>query len=81
MDEANAPPPTPESKAHAISTLKEQSLSDNTMPAISIGAHSKRDVEKTTFLPPETWVRNELGIRSVPPESPATPGRRKSAAL
>ena len=45
IDDANAPPPTPLSKAHAIRALKGQSLSDRTMPAIIIGIQSKIDVE------------------------------------
>lgn len=80
MLEANAPPPTPERKAHASRALNGQLISDKTIPVIIIGTHNKIDVVYTTFLPPQTWVKNELEIRRVAPDKPATPGKRKRMA-
>ena len=80
MLEANAPPPIPERKAHAIRALNAQLASDKTITVIIIGMHNNRDVEYTTFLPPQTWVKNELEIRRVAPDKPAMPGKRKRMA-
>ena len=45
MDDATAPPPTPERVAHASKVLNEQAVSDNTMAVITMGMHSKMELE------------------------------------
>ena len=45
MDEANAPPPTPEMRAHAIKVLKLQFGSAKTIPAMIIGMQRSKEVE------------------------------------
>ena len=77
MDEAKAPPPTPERSAATRRTLKGALELLRAIPARSMGMHRSKEVMKTTLRPPDTWVMKELGMRRVPPESPATPGRRK----
>ena len=42
---AKAPPPTPESIAHAMRALKGQSLSERTIPAMTMGMQRRIEVE------------------------------------
>jgi len=81
MDEANAPPPTPESNEQDKSKLKGTSAFFNAIPAISMGSASNMLVLNTTFRPPEHCVMKELGIRKVPPDIPATAGSKYRTVL
>ena len=81
MDEANAPPPTPDNREQASKKFKLTSGFLRAIPASIIGNASKNVVQKITFLPPAHWVMKEFGIRRVPPEIPATAGNRYRISL
>ena len=80
IDDANAPPPTPDSAANTRNVLKDVCGSCNAMPIPSAGRISSSVVSVLTFRPPEIATMNELGIRNVAPASPATAGNRYKSA-
>ena len=80
IDEAKAPPPTPEMPASTTKVKNGVSGFCSAMPAPTAGRHSIRVVMNLTFRPPQMAIMNEFGMRSVAPIRPATAGRVNSSA-
>ena len=74
IEEAKAPPPTPDRAASMAKVIQVVSAFCSAMPTPSDGAISSSDVTKITLRPPEIAIMNELGMRSVAPASPAIAG-------
>ena len=80
IDDANAPPPTPESAANRTSVRNGVSGFCSANPAATAGRMSSNVVMNFTLRPPQSEIMKELGMRSVAPARPATAGRLKSSA-
>lgn len=81
IDDAKAPPPTPLNKAQMRRKTKGQLGFFKPAAVITIGIIRRMLVLYTTFRPPHTCVRKELGILRVPPERPAIAGNVYRSAL
>src|SRR3972149_6897003 len=74
IDEAKAPPPTPERVARTTRERKETFGSWRAMPAPNIGTIRSREGMAMALRPPEMAIMKELGRRRVAPARPATAG-------
>ena len=81
IDDAKAPPPTPEKPAAMITWRYEGPPSESASAIQMHGIARRTDVKKTTLRPPTMGVTNEFGRRKMPPESPADAGRRYMSCL
>jgi len=75
IEDAKAPPPTPDRAASIAKVTHVVSAFCSAMPTPRDGAINSSEVTKITLRPPEIAIMNEFGIRSVAPASPAMAGR------